>query len=99
MKRTAQTLANFAAIVSVWFLCVVLLTLIPGVTKTVMIPYPLQSLANNLPEGISILRWDTEKAVLYSERPGYVSELYFSGAGLVLPSRKSSCLDLAKKAA
>ena len=52
------------------------------------------AMAGQLPEGVSILRWDDSMAVLTSDRPGYVADLYRSGAALVLPARKSGCLDL-----
>ena len=92
-------LATFAAILGGWFTLAAGLTLVPGITDSVLIPFPQNAMAENLPEDVSILRWDDGMAVLYSERPGYVAGLYKSGAVLVLPARKSGCIDLRKKAA
>ena len=99
MQKIGRTLANFAAILGVWFVMAAGLTLVPGITNSVLIPFPQKALAGNLPEDVSILRWDEGLAVLYSERRGYVADLYKSGVPLVLPARKSSCIDLSKKAA
>jgi len=52
------------------------------------------ALLSNLPEGIDIVSADGRSAVLYSARPGYVRTLYESGALLVLPVRRQSCLTL-----
>lgn len=87
------------AILGVWFSLATGLTLVPGITNSVLIPFPQKAMAGNLPEGVSILRWDYGMAVLYSERGGYVADLYKSGVPLVLPARKSGCIDLRKKAA
>ena len=99
VRKIAQTLANFAAILGVWFLLAAGLTLVPGVTNSVLVPFPQKAMAGNLPNDVTILRWDDGMAVLYSERRGYVADLYKSGVALVLPARKSGCVDLRKKAA
>lgn len=97
MQRMLRTTLNFAAILGAWFMLAAGLTLVPGVATTVLIPYPAQSLARHLPKGVAILRWDDNMAVLTSDRPGYVTALYKAGAGLVLPARKTGCIDLARK--
>ena len=99
MQRFGSTLANFAAILGLWFCMAAGMTVVPGVTNSVLIFLPPDSLAENLPEDVAIMRWDEKLAVLYSERPGFVADLYKSGVPLVLPARKSGCLDLRKKAA
>ncbi len=75
------------------------MTVIPGVTSSVLVFFPSQALADNLPEDVAIMRWDAGTAVLYSDRPGFVADLYKAGIPLVMPARKSSCLDLSNEAA
>jgi hypothetical protein len=99
IKRALRVTANMAAILIGWFIIAAAMTLIPGITKSVMVAFPPTSLASALPDDVSILRWDDGIAVLYSERPGYVTELYRAGATLVLPARKSGCIDLRNEAA
>lgn len=99
MPHPIRTTLNFAAILGVWFTMAAGITLVPGVTNSVLVPFPQKALADHLPEDVSILRWDDHMAVLYSERRGFVADLYKSGAALVLPARKSGCIDLRKKAA
>ena len=94
MQKFGRTLANFAAILGGWFAFSAVMTLIPGVTDSVRVFLPPQALAENLPEDVAIMRWDENSAVLYSDRPGFVADLYKSGVPLVLPARKSGCLDL-----
>ena len=48
MRKIAQTLANFAAILGVWFLLAAGLTLVPGVTNSVLVPFPQKAMAGNL---------------------------------------------------
>jgi hypothetical protein len=90
---------NLIAILLVWFFLASLITLVPGATNSVMVAPANRQLAYDLPDDVSIMRWENGMALLYSERPGFVADLYRSGAALVLPARKSGCLDLRKKAA
>ena len=48
----------------------------------------------DLEEGTSILWWDLPLAGLTGEDQGWVAGLYRSGALLVLPRRRRSCLSL-----
>jgi hypothetical protein len=96
VQKFGRTLANLAAILGGWFAFSAAMTLIPGVTNSVLVFLPPQTLAENLPGDVSIMRWDDSSAVLYSERPGFVGDLYQSGAALVLPARKSGCIDLSE---
>jgi hypothetical protein len=94
--KFGRTLANFAAILGGWFVFCVVMTLVPGVTDSVRVFLPPQALAENLPEDVAIMKWDEKSAVLYSDRPGFVADLYKAGALLVLPARKSGCIDLSE---
>ncbi len=47
-----------------------------------------------LEDGTSILWWDGRFAGLTGEKQGWVAGLYRSGALLVLPRRRQSCLSL-----
>jgi hypothetical protein len=94
-----KTIKNLAAILVAWFATMTVMTLYPGITKTVLIPFPQRFLASALPEDVAILRWDSQGAVLFSERPDFVLELYKSGVPFVLPYRKSGCVDLRDKKA
>jgi hypothetical protein len=96
VQKFGRTLANFAAILGGWFAFSAAMTLIPGVTNSVLVFLPSQALAEKLPEDVAIMRWDDNSAVLYSDRPGFVADLYKSGVPLVLPARKSGCIDLSE---
>ncbi len=99
MTGGGKTIKNLAAILVVWFAIMTVMTLFLGTTNTVLIPFPQRFLASVLPEDVAILRWDQQGAVLFSERPDFVFELYKSGAVIVLPYRKSGCIDLRSKKA
>lgn len=49
---------------------------------------------SELEDGTSILWWDGRFAGLTGEKPGWVAGLYRSGALLVLPRRRQTCLAL-----
>ena len=98
-RSTVRIMTNLVAILLVWFFLASLITLVPGATNSVMVAPATRQLANELPDDVTIMRWGNGMAILYSERPGFVIDLYRSGAAMVLPARKSGCLDLRKKAA
>jgi hypothetical protein len=99
MRKASRIFLNFAAILGVWFLFAAGLTLVPGITNSVLVPFPSKALVDNLPDDVSIMRWSNGLAILYSERQGFVADIYKSGAMFVLPSRKAGCLDLRERAA
>lgn len=88
---------NMSLILLVWFSLSATLTLIPNFTKTALILLPNRALLANLPEETFILAWNETSAVVTSEKPDFVAELYKAGAFLVLPARKNGCLALQKK--
>jgi hypothetical protein len=50
---------------------------------------------SDLPDGVAILRWEDNYAVVTGEQTDYVRRLYADGALLVLPFRRNGCLALA----
>jgi hypothetical protein len=52
---------------------------------------------SNLPDGVTVLRWEDNYAVVTDDHPNYVRGLYANGALLVLPFRRSGCLSIARQ--
>lgn len=91
--RAVRSVATTIAIVLVWYVAMAAVFRVteqaPG--ALVLIPDRFLS-AGHLPEGISILRWNSYFAVLASDRAGYVGSLYEAGFPLIFPARSSGCL-------
>jgi hypothetical protein len=68
------------------------LTLVPGVAQAALVIRPTPELINHLSSDIRILKWNDWSLQVTSTEPDFVQSLYRSGAILVLPVRKSSCL-------
>lgn len=94
LARFRQSAAILALLLMFWFTVTSAMTLLPGVTQAATIVFPSSALMNNLPESVSVLRWDRATASVTSEDPEFVRRLYAMGAFLVLPARKSGCMDL-----
>jgi hypothetical protein len=85
-----------ALLLMFWFTVTALLTFAPGITQAATILFPSSELMNNLPDDVSVLRWDNTTASVTSADPDFVRKLYGAGALLVLPARKAGCMDLRK---
>ena len=83
-----------ALLLMFWFAVTALMTFAPGVTQAATIIFPSGALMNNLPENVSVLRWDRVTASVTSADPDFVRRLYDAGAFLVLPAREAGCMDL-----
>ena len=83
-----------ALLLMFWFTATSAMTLLPGVTQAATIVFPTSALMNNLPDSVSVLRWDRATASVTSKDSDFVRRLYRAGALLVLPARKAGCLDL-----
>ena len=83
-----------ALLLMFWFSRHSRITLSPGATQAATIIFPTSALMNNLPDDVSVLRWDRATASVTSADPDFVRRLYAMGAFLVLPARKSGCMDL-----
>jgi hypothetical protein len=68
------------------------LTLVPGAAKAALVIRPTPELINHLSSDIRILKWNKWSLQVTSTEPDFVQSLYRSGAILVLPVRKSGCL-------
>jgi hypothetical protein len=86
--------AVMALLLMFWFSVTAAMTLSPGITQAATVIFPGKALMNNLPVNVSVLRWDSATASVTSADPDFVRRLYAAGAILVLPSRKTGCLDL-----
>lgn len=83
-----------ALLLMFWFIVTSAMTLLPGVTQAATIVFPTNALMNNLPEEVSVLRWDRATASVTSADPNFVRRLYSAGAFLVLPARNAGCVTL-----
>ena len=91
--RLRQSAAVMALLLMFWFAVTALMTFAPGVTQAATIIFPSSALMNNLPDDVSVLRWDSATASVTSADPAFVRRLYGAGAFLVLPARKAGCID------
>ncbi len=83
-----------ALLIMFWFAVTAAMTFAPGATQAATIIFPTSALMNNLPDSVSVLRWDRATASVTSEDRDFVRRLYAKGAFLVLPERKAGCLEL-----
>ena len=83
-----------ALLLMFWFSVTAMMTFAPGATRAATIIFPSTALMNNLPRDVSVLRWDRATASVVSADPEFVRRLYGAGAFLVLPSRKTGCIEL-----
>ncbi|MDO9418553.1 hypothetical protein [Pararhizobium sp.] len=70
--------------------------LLSGRAPAALVVFAERMDANELPPGISIMRWDGMTAILAGNEPIDVLALYKAGAVLILPMRKSGCLDVGR---
>jgi hypothetical protein len=92
--RFRRSAAIMALLLMFWFVVTALMTFAPGVTQAATILFPSSALMNHLPQDVSVLRWDSATASVTSADPDFVRKLYGAGAFMVLPARKSGCLDV-----
>ncbi|URK87824.1 hypothetical protein LP421_08575 [Rhizobium sp. RCAM05350] len=95
--KRAQSLANglvtAVALVLFWYIAMAGLFRVSEQAPGALVLFPDHHLsAENLPEGISILKWNALFAILVSDHPGYVGTLYAAGFPFVFPARNSGCL-------
>jgi hypothetical protein len=96
LARARRSAAVMALLLMLWFAVTAAMTISPGVTQAATIIFPTMVLMNNLPDNVSVLRWDRATASVTSADPDFVRALYGAGAFLVLPARKAGCMDLRK---
>jgi hypothetical protein len=96
LARARRSAAVMALLLMLWFAVTAAMTISPGVTQAATIIFPTMVLMNNLPDNVSVLRWDRVTASVTSADPDFVRRLYGAGALLVLPARKTGCMDLRK---
>jgi hypothetical protein len=77
-----------------WLLVTAAMTFAPGITQAATVIFPSRAFMNNLPEDVSVLRWDRATTSVTSADPDFVRKLYGAGALMVLPARKAGCMDL-----
>ena len=92
--RYANAAAIMTLLLMLWFSVTAAMTLSPGITEAATVIFPTNALMNNLPREVSVLRWDRATASVTSADPDFIRKLYEAGALLVLPARKTGCLDL-----
>lgn len=63
--------------------------MLPGAINTAFVPAG----SVTLPENVALIGMKGPFWIVYSEDPGYVRNLYRSGATFVLPARKKTCLN------
>jgi len=91
--RAARLVATAIAIVLLWYVAMAAVFRVTEQASAALVLLPDRYLAaGQLPEGISILKWNSYFAVLASDRAGYVGRLYAAGFPLVFPARSGGCL-------
>lgn len=65
---------------------------VTGEAQAVTAVFARPPAAIRLPGSVSIEAWNGPVARLVGRQPGYVGDLYASGALIVLPVRRSTCL-------
>jgi hypothetical protein len=96
LARARRSAAVMALLLMLWFAVTAAMTISPGVTQAATVIFPSKAFMNNLPDNVSVLRWDRAIASVTSADPDFVRRLYRAGALLVLPARKAGCMDLRK---
>lgn len=97
--RFQQSAAVMALLLMFWFAVTALMAFALGATQAATIIFPSKPLMNNLPDDVSVLRWDRATASVTSADPDFVRRLYGAGALLVLPARRAGCVDMRSEAA
>lgn len=91
--KSAKAFVTAVALVLVWYVAMAALFRLSEQAPAALVLFPGRHLsAQDLPEGISILKWNDFFAILASDDAGYVGVLYAAGFPLVLPARSSGCL-------
>jgi hypothetical protein len=93
-SRARESAAIMALLLMLWFAVTAAMTLFPGLTGAATVIFPSRNLMNNLPDNVSVLRWDRATASVASADPEFARRLYAAGAFMVLPARKAGCIDL-----
>ncbi|MCB1387051.1 MAG: hypothetical protein KDJ80_14040 [Nitratireductor sp.] len=94
----ARGIARFvgvsAGLLALWLVLVLAITWLFEPADAVLALYPGGRSSVELPPHVSIVTWQGRAARLTADTPGWVGDVYASGALLVLPVRRRSCLDL-----
>jgi hypothetical protein len=94
LHRTLQLMA-FAAVGAVALPAVVLPVAGPAAAARVF--FVAMPDVSNLPEGVTIDRWDGHQAVLVGVDAAAARALYGAGAAFIYPVRMAGCLSLSPK--
>ena len=87
-------LAILSTLLIGWFGAMVVLMLVFDISSKALVVGPGLTIAEQIPEDVSLLDADPYSLIVTSDEPGYVRRLYASGAWIVFPSLNPGCLDL-----
>ncbi|MBP1856824.1 hypothetical protein [Rhizobium herbae] len=91
--KPAKALVTAVALVFVWYGAMAGLFRLSEQAPGALVLFPGRHLSpQELPPGISVLKWNDIFAILASDDAGYVGALYAAGFPLVFPARSSGCL-------
>ncbi|WP_139093193.1 hypothetical protein [Pararhizobium polonicum] len=93
ITKPAKAIVTAVALVFLWYAAMAGLFRLSEQAPGALVLFPDRYLsAQDLPKGISILKWNRFFAILASDDAGYVRALYAAGFPLVFPARSSGCL-------
>ncbi len=92
-RGAGKVLATAGAAFGLWLAASAGILYLTDRAEAVLVVTPGTGFAAALPVGAGILEWDGSLALLSAGREGLVADLYASGALLVLPARRSGCME------
>ncbi|WP_156373678.1 MULTISPECIES: hypothetical protein [unclassified Rhizobium] len=93
ITRFASMAVVAVAILCIWFIATAVIFRLTEQAPGALVLFPGRYLqAENLPQGVTILKWSEEFAVLGSGDAGYVARLYAAGVPIVFPARSNGCM-------
>lgn len=92
-----KLMRNLVLVLCAWFAIVSAATLAREPEGAVMAIFPFGPSGVRLSDGLEVLEWPGRIAYLSGNRPGFVLEAYRSGAVIVLPVRRRTCLALSSQ--
>lgn len=93
---TGRTLFIAMLLATAWFVATAAVLAATDKAEAVTAIFPRDLSNYSLPSDIAAVSWNGNVGRLVGRYPGYVLDLYRSGAIAVLPARRQGCLDLAK---
>lgn len=90
--KSSKALTTAVALVLIWYVAMAGLFRLSEQAPGALVFFPDHYLsAQALPQGVSILKWNSFFAVLASENAGYIDALYSAGFPVVFPARSGGC--------